>query len=122
MALSCHNNALYPDAAKAAALAEQHLSWFWRGWYMNNWRFDMAVTAVEGTHITLRNKGQLVLHATVEVQYTDGTKTRFRVPVESWESKAELTWIGEKPIASATIDPDHILPDDDRTNNSITAK
>lgn len=98
------------------------LSWFWRGWYMNNWRFDLALTAVEGTRITIANKGQLVLPATVEVQYADGAKIRFRVPVESWESKAELTWVGEKPIASATIDPDHVLPDDDRSNNSIAQK
>ena len=100
----------------------EDLSWFWRGWYMNNWRFDMAVAAIDGDSITLVNKGQLVLPATVEVQYTDGTKTRFRVPVEAWESKGELAWTGEKPIASATIDPDHVLPDDDRTNNTLGNK
>jgi len=100
----------------------EDLSWFWRGWYMQNWRFDMAVTAVEGDHLTLANKGQLVLPATVEVQFTDGSKSRFRVPVEAWESKGELAWTGEKPIASATIDPDHVLPDDDRSNNSLHVK
>ncbi|WP_263350465.1 M1 family metallopeptidase [Acidicapsa acidisoli] len=100
----------------------EDLGWFWRGWYMNNWRFDMAVTAIDGTHVTLVNKGQLVLPATVEVQYTDGTKERFRVPVESWESKGELAWLGEKPVASVIVDPDHVLPDDDRSNNSMSAK
>jgi len=100
----------------------EDLGWFWRGWYMNNWRFDMAVTAVEGNHITLVNKGQLVLPATVEVVYTDGTTERFRVPVEAWEMKGEIEWTGEKAIASATIDPDHVLPDDDRGNNSMKAK
>ena len=98
----------------------EDLSWFWRGWYMNNWRFDLAVTSIDGQNLTLTNKDQLVLPATVEVIYTDGTKTRFRVPVESWESKAELVWTGEKPITSATIDPDHVLPDDDRTNNTLS--
>ena len=72
--------------------------------------------------VTIQNKGQLVLPATLEVMYSDGTKTRIRVPVESWESKGELTWAGEKPIASATIDPDHLLPDDDRTNNTFSVK
>ncbi len=100
----------------------EELGWFWRGWYMNNWRFDLAVTAVDGPRVTLVNKGQLVLPATVEVQYTDGTKARFRVPVESWESKDELTWLGDKPVASVTVDPDRVLPDDDRGNNSISAK
>jgi hypothetical protein len=100
----------------------EDLSWFWRGWYMNNWRFDMAVTGIADKSITIQNKGQLVLPATLEVVYSDGTKTRIRVPVESWESKGELTWVGEKPIASATIDPDHVLPDDNRTNNTFSVK
>ncbi|MGA2650814.1 MAG: M1 family metallopeptidase [Terracidiphilus sp.] len=100
----------------------EDLSYFWRGWYMNNWRFDLAVTAINGSQVTIVNKGQLVLPATVEVQYTDGTKTRFRLPVEAWESKGEMQWAGDKPIASVTVDPDHVLPDDDRSNNTLTAK
>ena len=100
----------------------EDLSYFWRGWYMNNWRLDLAVTAIDGSQVTIANKGQLVLPATVEVQFTDGTKTRFRLPVEAWESKGEMQWAGDKPIASVTIDPDHMLPDDDRTNNTLTAK
>lgn len=100
----------------------EELDWFWRGWYRNNWRFDMAVTGIDGNHITLANKGQLVLPAAVEVQYTDGSKVRFRVPVETWESKGELVWAGEKAIAAVIIDPDHMLPDDDRTNNSFSLK
>jgi hypothetical protein len=100
----------------------EDLSWFWRGWYMNNWRFDMAVSGIDGAHVTLVNKGQLILPATVEVQYNDGTKARFRVPVETWESKGEVEWTGDKPITSATVDPDHVLPDDDRTNDTFTVK
>jgi hypothetical protein len=56
------------------------------------------------------------------VRYTDGTTTRFRLPVETWESKAQTEWQGDKPIASVKIDPDHVLPDDDRTDNEMTAK
>ena len=100
----------------------EDLGWFWRGWYLNNWRFDMGVAKIDGTQLTLENKGQLVLPATVEVRYTDGTTTRFRVPVETWESKATVDWTGEKPIASATVDPDHMLPDDNRANNALPAK
>jgi Peptidase family M1 domain len=100
----------------------EDLSWFWRGWYMNNWRFDLAVTGIQEKTVTIANKGQLVLPATVEVQYTDGSKTRFRLPVESWESKGELTWVGDKPVASVAVDPDHVLPDDHRDDNTLHAK
>jgi hypothetical protein len=100
----------------------EDLDWFWRGWYMNNWRFNLAVTKIDGDQVTLVNKGQLVLPATVEVKYTDGTTTRFRLPVETWESKSEVVWPGGKPVASVKVDPDHVLPDDDRADNSLEAK
>jgi hypothetical protein len=100
----------------------EDLDWFWRGWYMHNWQFDVAVTKIDGDHVTFANKGQLVLPATVEVRYTDGSTTRFRLPVETWESKGEVIWTGDQPVASVRVDPDHVLPDDDRTNNSMEVK
>ena len=100
----------------------EELGWFWQGWYMNNWSFDLAVSKIEGDEVTFVNKGQLVLPATVEVRYRDGSTTRFRLPVETWESKGEVVWTGDKPVLSATVDPDHVLPDNDRANNAMTAK
>ena len=96
----------------------EDLNFFWRGWYMNNWQHDLAVDKVDNKTVTLSNRGQLVLPATVEVKFTDNTSTRFRLPVETWLNKTEATWTGPKPIASVTIDPDHQLPDDNRTNNT----
>jgi hypothetical protein len=63
-----------------------------------------------------------VLPATVEVRYSDGSTTRFRLPVETWESKGEVIWTGDQPVASVRVDPDHVLPDDDRSNNSLEVK
>ena len=100
----------------------EELDWFWRGWYMNNWRYDVAAGKIDGEQVTLVNHGQLVLPTEVEVRYTDGTTTRFRVPVEAWESKGEVTWVGEKPVSAVTVDPDHMLPDDDRANNTAGVK
>ena len=100
----------------------EDLGWFWRGWYMNNWRFDLGVTKIDGTSVTLVNKGQLVLPATVEVTYRDGTTTRFRLPVETWESKGETVWVGEKPVAKVVIDPEHQLPDDHREDDVLVAR
>ena len=100
----------------------EDLDWFWRGWYLNNWKHDLAVKSIDGEAVTFTNKDQLVLPAMVEVRYKDGTTTRFRLPVETWLNKTEMTWAGEKPVASVTIDPDHMLPDDDRRNNSLSAK
>src|ERR1700723_2599368 len=65
----------------------EDLGWFWRGWYMNNWRFDMAVTGIDGDHITVANKGQLVFPATVEDNTTAGRRQRIRVPERGRQSK-----------------------------------
>ena len=100
----------------------EELDWFWRGWYMHNWRMDLAVEKIAGNTVTIANNGQLVLPATVEVKYTDGTSTQWKLPVETWESKGTMSWTGEKPIASAVIDPDKVLPDDDRSNNTMEVK
>ena len=99
--------------------AGEDLGWFWRGWYFNNWKFDMAVEQIQGNQVTISNRGQLTLPATVEATFHDGTSTRVKIPVESWLSKATYVWnvAGGKPIASVRVDPDHVLPDDDRTNN-----
>ena len=99
----------------------EDLGWFWRGWYLNNWRYDVAVDAVSGTTFTLSNRGQLVLPTPVEVTFTDGSKTRFTVPVEAWLTKGTYAWHGEGkiPVQKVLVDPDHKLPDDDRGNNAF---
>ena len=100
----------------------EDLDYFWRGWYLNNWTHDLAVSAIDGDAVTFTNKGQLVLPALVEVTYKDGSTARFRLPVETWMNKGEVTWAGEKPVAKVIIDPQHALPDDDRSNNTLSAK
>jgi aminopeptidase N len=101
----------------------EDLTFFWRGWYMNNWRFDLSVDKVQGSQVTIANHGQLVLPATVEARFTDGTTVRIRLPVETWLSKGTVIWTpeGGKTIRSAVVDPDHVLPDDNRADNERSA-
>jgi hypothetical protein len=101
----------------------EDLGWFWRGWYLNNWKYDVAAETIDGATVTLSNRGQLVLPTTVEATFTDGTKTRVTVPVETWMSKGTYAWTpdSKKAIATVVVDPDHVLPDDDRANNSVKA-
>jgi hypothetical protein len=102
----------------------EDLSWFWRGWYWNNWTFDMAVEKIAGSQVTIANRGQLVFPATVEAKFQDGTTVRVRLPVETWLSRTSIVWNapGGKPIMSAVIDPDRVLPDSDRSNNAKRAE
>jgi len=108
----------------------EDLSYFWRGWYMNNWTLDLAVQgakyvdgdASKGVIVTVANLRPLVLPATLEMDYKDGSKQRIRIPAEAWLQKGvgNFTFKSGKPVASVTVDPDHLLPDDDRANNTFT--
>ena len=108
----------------------EDLGWFWRGWYLNNWTLDLAVTGVsyvhgnprKGAEILIENRDALVLPATVEITFADGTTSRIRMPVETWIRKrvAKLRIESAQPIVSVAVDPDHVLPDSDRSNNVLT--
>ena len=107
----------------------EDLSYWWRGWFMNNWRLDLAVTGVsyvggdpaKGAKITVETLDKLVAPSTVEVRYADGATRRIALPVETWQlgGKAVLDAPGGPPIRTITVDPDHRLPDHDRANNSF---
>jgi len=108
----------------------EDLSYWWRGWYANNWQLDFAVTGVsyidkdpaKGARITVETHDKLVLPTQLEIRYQGGKTTRLALPAETWilGGRAELTLPGGPTILSATIDPDHHLPDRDRGNNSLS--
>jgi hypothetical protein len=110
----------------------EDLSWFWRGWYFNNWTLDLAVKNVayqegnpaKGALLTFQNLDRLVLPASVEIDFKDGSRRRIRLPAETWMLKSVATVLldSTQPIASVTIDPDHVIPDKDRTNNVLAVK
>ncbi len=105
----------------------EDLSWFWRGWYFNNWTLDLAVQGVHpvdgdwrrGAVVTIANLDRLVLPATVQVDFADGSRSDIRLPVETWiqQSSIDLPLDSTQPVTAVTIDPDHVLPDKDRSNN-----
>lgn len=107
--------------------AGEDLSWFWRGWFMNNWTLDLAVAAVRplggdwrrGAVATIANLDPLVMPAVVEIDFKDGAKLRLTLPADIWQRKTsiDLNLDGSVPVVSVTIDPDHVIPDNDRRNN-----
>jgi hypothetical protein len=105
----------------------EDLSWFWRGWYFNNWTLDLAVKGVayedgdpgKGALVTVENLDPLVMPSVMQIDYKDGSRTRLALPAETWILKATVTLHvnSKQPIVSVSIDPDHVLPDKDRSNN-----
>lgn len=108
--------------------AGEDLSWWWRGWYAHNWTLDLAVDSIapvdgdpgKGTRIVVGSHDKLVMPATLRVAFSDGSHEDYRLPVESWIRHRSTSVIVPpgKTIVSATVDPDHKLPDKDRFNNT----
>ncbi|WP_315816794.1 M1 family aminopeptidase [Paraflavitalea speifideaquila] len=108
--------------------AGETLDWFWRGWFLENWKVDQAVQdvtyiqddAAKGSIITIANLQKLPMPVVVEVTEENGKKDRIQLPVEVWQHGA--TWkFGYKStskLQKVTIDPDNTLPDVNNKNNT----
>jgi hypothetical protein len=109
----------------------EDLSYWWRGWYFNNWQLDLAVTKIapagddpaKGTLVTVESRDKLVMPATLRVTFADGSARDIRLPAETWirQPAVAIGVDGPGKVVKAVIDPDHRLPDRDRSNNEATA-
>jgi hypothetical protein len=111
--------------------AGESLQWFWRGWFANTWRLDVAVRSVKyvdstdfskGAMITLDNLEKMAMPVILEIKTKSGKTDRIKLPVEIWERNA--SWVFKYPsteeIESVTYDPDKVLPDYNAANNTWT--
>jgi hypothetical protein len=102
-------------------VAGEDLDWFWRGWFYSTDLLDQAIDSVrvaEGqTRLYLHNRQGLVFPVVVEATYADGRKARYRFPVELWATGTRQTVEIPGEAVQVALDPDHLLPDLDRTNN-----
>jgi hypothetical protein len=108
--------------------AGEDLSWFWRGWFFANEKLDLAVKSAAyadaqsktGLHLEIAALEPLVLPATIEIDFADGTKQRAKLPVEAFYKSATASFDlpTTKPVLQVVVDPDHVLPDADRSNNA----
>jgi hypothetical protein len=108
--------------------AGEDLSWWWRGWYANNWRMDLAVGAIERANggepmVRVEARDKLVMPATLRVTYANGKSVDVRLPAETWIRLASvLVPVPAGDVRAAELDPDHVLPDGDRSNNRATTR
>lgn len=108
------------------------LQWFWRGWFVNNWRLDVAVTdvnyvngdPVQGSLITIENMDKMAMPVILEIKTKSGATSRVNLPVEIWERNSIWTfkYPSSEEIQSITYDPDNVFPDYNPDNNVWKAK
>jgi hypothetical protein len=107
--------------------AGETLDWFWRGWFMNQWKVDLSVQNVsymqgdpaKGSLITIANLQQLPMPVTIEVKEANGTTSRMHLPVEIWQhgSTWKFVYKSTSVLQQVKIDPDGVLPDVNPRNN-----
>ena len=111
----------------------EDLSWWWRGWYANNWQLDLAVTGIkpfpaksgqQGSLVRVESRDKLVMPVTLRLTFADGTSRDVRLPAETWirQAAADVPVPGASPVVRAELDPDHKIPDKDRSNNLFAAR
>ncbi|KUK26262.1 MAG: hypothetical protein XD60_1588 [Acetothermia bacterium 64_32] len=107
----------------AEEVSGQDLGWFFDGWLRSTEHLDYVLEGVSThkvgekfvTRVAVRNAGGLRMPVDVQVTLTDGEKiTRRFWPLDR---RGTLTFVTDRPVNSAVIDPEKVLPDLDRSNN-----
>src|SRR5690606_25876104 len=106
----------------------EDLSWFWKGWFVNDYKIDQAVKSVKyvkdvaanGSVIELENLNRMPMPVEVEVKEKGKEAVTVKLPVEIWQKGS--TWSFEFPstaeLESVKVNPRGILPDVDDKNNT----
>ena len=113
--------------------AGEDLSYWWRGWFYNNWQLDLAVSkitpfpkaaAFKGSLVTVESRDKLVMPATLRVTFANGSSRDIRLPAETWirQVSTDVPVVSNSPVVKAVLDPDHKLPDKDRKNNEASGR
>lgn len=111
--------------------AGEDLSWFWRSWFLNKWKLDQAVSKIKyvkndpkkGVIITIENLDKMPMPVVMDLKMKSGTVTRLKLPVEIWQRNNSWSFkhASTEEIESIILDPDHVFPDVNTTNNIWTA-
>ncbi|WEK19836.1 MAG: M1 family metallopeptidase [Candidatus Pedobacter colombiensis] len=108
--------------------AGEDLSWFWRGWFLENWKMDQAIAGVKevkdggvvtGYNIVVANLEKMPMPIIMEIKTKSGKTDLIKIPVDVW--MRNKTWTVYYPtneeVVSVVLDPKHVLPDVDDSNN-----
>ena len=109
-------------------VAGEDLSWFWKGWFLENYKLDQAIESVKyerdmeanGAIVTIANLDQMAMPVTIAYETASGKKGIIKLPVEIWNNT--IIWKVKLPttekLVSVMIDPNKVLPDINFANNS----
>jgi hypothetical protein len=106
----------------------EDLGWFWKEWFVENYRLDQAIIAVKyeendpanGAIVTIANLDKMAMPVLISYETKSGIKGNIKLPVEVWNNTSQ--WDVKLPtteeLKTVVIDPDKIMPDMNFSNNS----
>jgi hypothetical protein len=110
--------------------AGEDLGWFWKGWFLENYKLDQSISSVtfengqpaNGSIVTLENLDQMAMPVVLSYETVSGTKGTIKLPVEIWNNTAvfKVKIPVNEALRSVTIDEEHVFPDMNTANNSWT--
>jgi hypothetical protein len=110
----------------------ENLDWFWKEWFYTTWTLDQGIKEVsyvagdtaKGCKITIENLSGMAMPVIARINESNGQSHIVRLPVDIWQRQGVWTFKfnSTDSITSIVLDPDHELPDIDRSNNVWPAK
>ncbi len=108
-------------------VAGENLSWFWKGWFLENYKLDQAIKDVsndekKGAIVTLENLEQMAMPVVIGFETVSGLKSSINLPVEIWNNTTvfKVKLPTTEAVKSVTIDPEKLFPDLNYANNKWT--
>lgn len=102
----------------------ENLNWFWREWFLENYRLDQSIIKVDKNIVTIANLEQMAMPVNISYETKNGTKGKLKLPVEVWNNTH--TWKVKLPVTDelkkVEIDAEKVFPDMDFSNNVWMAK
>ncbi|WP_343531384.1 M1 family metallopeptidase [Pedobacter sp.] len=111
--------------------AGEDLSWFWKSWFLNNWKMDQGIAEVKelknntftGYTIKVDNLDKMPMPIILGIKTKSGKTDIIKVPVDVWMKNT--SWIVRYPtteeVVEVVLDPQQVLPDSNVENNKWTA-
>jgi len=111
--------------------AGEDLGWFWKAWFLENYKFDQAIASVtydnndatKGAIVNIVNMEQMALPVNISYETKSGVKGTLKLPVEVWNNtnswKVKLPTTEE--LKTVTLDEAKVFPDVNFKNNSWQA-
>ncbi len=112
--------------------AGEDLSWFWKSFFLNNWRMDQGIAEVKpfktdgllsAYSIQIDNLDKMPMPIVLSIKTKGGKTEIVKIPVDVWMKNKSWTIIypTKEEITEIVLDPEKVFPDSNAENNKWTA-